>query len=64
MMEGYKTLTFAALALLAEVFRLTGYEVDVLEVQGLGNSILALLGIGGAIYGRIVAKKEHLNAER
>lgn len=53
MLEGYKTLIGAIVALAAEGARLAG--VDIGDQQGLVNSILVILGGILAIYGRMKA---------
>lgn len=53
MLEGYKTLIGAIVALAAEGARLAG--VDIGDQQGLVNSILVIVGVVFAIYGRIKA---------
>lgn len=54
MLEGYKTIIGASVALLAEILRLSG--IDIADQQGLVNSILVIVGVVLAIYGRVVAK--------
>jgi len=53
MLEGYKTLIGAIVALAAEGARLAG--VDIGDQQGLVNSILVIFGGILAIYGRMKA---------
>lgn len=53
MLEGYKTLIGAIVALAAEGARLVG--VDIGDQQGLVNSILVIFGGILAIYGRMKA---------
>ena len=53
MLEGYKTLIGAIVALAAEGARLAG--VDIGDQQGLENSILVIFGGILAIYGRMKA---------
>ncbi len=53
MLEGYKTLIGAVVALAAEGARLAG--VDIGDQQGLVNSILVIFGGILAIYGRMKA---------
>ena len=53
MLEGYKTLIGAIVALAAEGARLAG--VDIGDQQGLVNSILVIFGGILAIYGRLNA---------
>jgi len=56
MLNGYKTLIGAAIALLAEGARLAGFNLEV-DPAGLANGIVAMVGAVLAIYGRIVATK-------
>ena len=53
MLEGYKTLIGAVVALAAEGARLAG--VDIGDQEGLVNSILVIFGGVLAIYGRMKA---------
>ena len=53
MLEGYKTLIGAVVALAAEGARLAG--VDIGDQQGLVNSIVVIFGGILAIYGRMKA---------
>lgn len=53
MLEGYKTLIGAVVALAAEGARLAG--VDIGDQEGLVNSILVIFGGILAIYGRMKA---------
>ena len=53
MLEGYKTLIGAIVALAAEGARLSG--VDIGDQEGLVNSILVIFGGILAIYGRMKA---------
>lgn len=53
MLEGYKTLIGAIVALAAESARLAG--VDIGDQEGLVNSILVIFGGILAIYGRMKA---------
>lgn len=53
MLNGYKTLIGAAVALAAEGLRLVG--IDIGDQEGLVNSILVIVGVVFAIYGRIKA---------
>jgi len=56
MLNGYKTLIGAAIALLAEGARLAGLNLGI-DPAGLANGIVAMVGSVLAIYGRIVATK-------
>lgn len=53
MLNGYKTLIGAAVALAAEGLRLVG--IDIGDQEGLVNSILVIVGGLLAIYGRMKA---------
>ena len=56
MLNGYKTIIGALVALLAEIARLSGLHLDV-DPNAFANSIVAMVGTVLAIYGRIVATK-------
>lgn len=53
MLAGYRTIISAAFALLGEILRQNGIEVD---VAGLTNSTMIIGGLIGAVYFRWIAK--------
>lgn len=54
MLDGWKTLTGAVVALVAQIAAMSGFTFDVV---GVTNSIVTLAGLVLAIYGRMVAHK-------
>lgn len=58
MLEGYRTIIAAAVALTAEILRLWGIEID---VGGLTNSVVILLGTGAAIGFKLAANRRKKN---
>lgn len=53
MLNGYRTIIAAAVALLGEVLRQSGIEIDANEIT---NSVMIIGGAVGAIYFRMNAK--------
>lgn len=56
MLNGYRTLIGAAVALAAEIARLAGYAIG--DQEGIVNSIIVIGGVAIAIYGRIAATRD------
>ena len=61
MLEGWKTLIGLAVAMLAQAASMFG--VDIGDVAGVSNSLVTLIGLGIALYGRAVAKGPMLEGE-
>ena len=53
MFAGYRTIISASVALLGEILRQQGVEID---VAGITNSLMIIGGTIGAIYFRFIAK--------
>lgn len=57
MFEGYRTMIAAAIALLAEVLRRVGLEIDAAGVDGLVNSIVIIGSTLAAIVFKVKANE-------
>lgn len=55
MLEGYKTLIGAIVALIAQVLAI--YDIKIEDVTGVTNALVTIVGVGLAIYGRLKSNK-------
>jgi len=55
--SGYRTLIAAAIALLGELLRLAGVDVDLADQEGLVNTVMIVGGIIATIWFRIRARR-------
>lgn len=62
-LTGFRTIIAAAVALIAELLRLIGVEIDAAGQEGLVNSIVTVLGIISAIGFKVAANKREDNLE-
>lgn len=56
-MNGLKTIMSALVAIAAVASGQLGWAIPLLEIEGLGNDLLAIAASASAIWGRIVATK-------
>jgi hypothetical protein len=54
MMEGWKTLIGAAVALVAQLLAMADIKIE--DVTGVTNAIVTIVGVGIVVYGRLKAR--------
>jgi len=56
-MNGSKTIVFSLASILAIAAGQFGFNIPIGELEGLGNTLIAVIGSVGAMWGRFVATK-------
>ena len=62
MLEGWKTFIGLAVAAVAQASSMFG--IDIGDVAGVSNSLVTLIGLGVALYGRAVANGPMLGGDK